>query len=58
VSTAQVSNGQMSTVQVSNGQMSPAPGAPPAYASSAAGSTSVSSDPTPAPVAPVSAREG
>ena len=53
VSTAQVSTGQVSTVQVS-----PAPGAPPAYASNPAGSTSVSSDPTPAPVAPVSAREG
>jgi trk system potassium uptake protein TrkA len=49
---------QVSTVQASNGQVSTAPGAPPSYASSPAGSTSVSSDPTPAPVAPVSAREG
>jgi trk system potassium uptake protein TrkA len=53
VSTAQVSTGQVSTVQVST-----APGSPPAHASSPAGSTSVSSDPTAAPVAPVSAREG
>jgi trk system potassium uptake protein TrkA len=51
--------GQVTTGLVSNGQVAiAAPGAPPAYDSFPAGSTSVSSDPTPAPVAPVSAREG
>ena len=51
--------GQVTTGLVSNGQVTAAaPGAPPAYAASPAGSTSVSSDPTSAPVAPVTAREG